>query len=125
MQVGSTSQAINIERRKIAWGRINPSMKTLAKETYDNRKNNLFGPRFLEKALKKIDADKALAKVVHNGSNSRKRPLEDDPKDLCPKAPQLSTAARGNNASTSHTMPTQPQEALLPAQETQTSSQSP
>jgi len=82
VQVGSTSQAINIERRKIAWGRINPGMKTLAKETYDNRKNNLFGPGFLEKASKKIDADKALAKVVHDGSNTRKRPFEDDPKDL-------------------------------------------
>ena len=82
VQVGSTSQAINIERRKIAWGRINPGMKSLAKEDYDNRKGNLFGPGFLEKASKKVEADKALAKVVQDGSNTWKRSFEDDPKDL-------------------------------------------
>ena len=76
VQVRSTSQAIDIERRKIAWGRIDPGLKTLAKETYNNRKSNLFGPGFLEKASKKIDADKALAKVIHDGSSTRKRPFD-------------------------------------------------
>ena len=83
VQVGSTSQGINIEWRKIAWRRINIGMKSLAKESYDNRNDNLFGPGLLEKASKKVEADKALAKVVHDGSNSRKRSFEDDPKDLC------------------------------------------
>ena len=67
--MGSISQAINIEWRKIAWGWINPGMKSLAKESYDNRKGNLFGPGFLETS-KKVKADKAQTKVVHDGSNS-------------------------------------------------------
>lgn len=80
--VGSTSHAISVERRKIAWGRINPSLKALAKEDYDDRKDNLFGPGFLEKASKKLDTDKALAKVVGEGYNPRKRSFEEDPNDL-------------------------------------------
>ena len=80
--VGSASHNISVERRKLAWGRINPNLKTLATETYNNRKGNLFGPGFLEKASKKVDADKALAKVVSEGSNPRKRQFEEDPKDL-------------------------------------------
>lgn len=39
-------------------------------------------PGFLEKASKKVDADKALAKVVREGSNPRKRSFEEDPNDL-------------------------------------------
>ena len=80
--VGSTSHAISVERRKIAWGRINPNLKALAKEDYDDSKGNLFGPGFLEKASKKLDADKALAKVVQEGHNPRKRSYEEDPNDL-------------------------------------------
>ena len=44
-------------------------MKDLVKESYDNRKGNFFGP---EKALKKIEAEKALAKTVHDTTNPRK-----------------------------------------------------
>jgi len=54
VQVGSTSQAINIKRRKIAWGRINPGMKTLAKETYDNRKASFLGQAFLRKHQRRL-----------------------------------------------------------------------
>jgi len=61
--VGGTSQAINVERRRIAWARINPKLKALADEKYEERKDNLFGPGFLEKASKKMDADKAINKV--------------------------------------------------------------
>jgi len=107
--VGSTSHAINVERRKVAWARINPKLKSLAVEHYKDRESNLFGPGFLEKASKKLEADKALAKVSQDSSgSSRKRPYEDDPKTLgvfCPKAPRLSMAARVNIARTSHTMP--------------------
>ena len=63
MLVGGTSQAINVERRRIAWARINPKLKALADEQYEDRKDNLFGPGFLEKASKKMDADKAINKV--------------------------------------------------------------
>jgi len=58
--LGSTSDAINLERRKI---KINSSLKGLATETYDKREDQLFGPGFLEKASKKIETQKALAKV--------------------------------------------------------------
>ena len=103
--VGSTSHAISIERRKIAWGRIKLSLKTL---NYENWKDNLFGPGFLEKAAKKMDTDKTLAKVVRESPKPWKRPFEDDPNDLqrfCPRAPRLSTTARGSNARPSRTVP--------------------
>ena len=80
--LGNTSHSINIERRRIAWNRINPTLKSLAVENYSNREQNLFGPGFLEKASKKLDADRAMAKVVSNPPNNRKRPYEEDPTDL-------------------------------------------
>ena len=61
--LGSASNAVNLERRKIAWARINPSLKGLATESYDKREDQLFAPGFLEKASKKIETQKALAKV--------------------------------------------------------------
>ena len=61
--VGSTYHSINVERRRLAWTRINPSLKPLAEEKYEKREGNLFGPTFLEKVSKKLEADKALAKV--------------------------------------------------------------
>ena len=82
MLVGSASHTISVERRKLTWGRINPNLKTLATETYENRKSNLLGLGFLEKASKKVDGDKALAKVVSEGANPRKRPFEYDSTDL-------------------------------------------
>jgi len=79
--VGSTSHGISVERRKVAWARINPSLKALVTEEYEKREGNLFGPGFLDKASKRIDIEKAMAKVVQEGSGSRKRPLS-DPTDL-------------------------------------------
>ncbi len=38
---------ISLERRKIAWGKINPKLKSLAMEDYPKREANLFGPGFL------------------------------------------------------------------------------
>ena len=61
--LGSTSNAITLEQRKIAWGKINPSLKSLASEDYEKREDQLFGPGFLEKASKKIETQKAPAKV--------------------------------------------------------------
>ena len=48
--LGSASHAITVERRKIAWGRINPKMKSLATEDDEKWETKLFGPGFLEKA---------------------------------------------------------------------------
>ena len=55
--------AISQERRKIAWTRINPKLKSLATEEYEKRETNLFGPGFLEKASKRIEVDKTMEKV--------------------------------------------------------------
>lgn len=44
---------ISQERRKIAWIRINPQLKSLATEEYS--KDSLFGPGFLKKASKRLD----------------------------------------------------------------------
>ena len=67
--VGSTSHAINMERR---WSRLNPKLKSLANEDYEKRKTNLFGPGFLEKASKRLEVDKTLAKVTSQSSASQK-----------------------------------------------------
>lgn len=81
--VGSASHSISVERRKTAWARINPTLKSLANEEYDRQEGNLFGPGFLEKASRKIEAEKAIAKVTGNALGSHKRPYEEDPSDLC------------------------------------------
>lgn len=80
--VGSTYHSINVERRRTAWSRINPSLKSLAEEEYDKREGNLFGPGFLEKASKKVEAERAMAKVTSNAQAPRKRAFEEDPSDL-------------------------------------------
>ena len=61
--LGSASHNITLERRKIAWSRINPKLKSLATEDYSGREANLFGARFLEKASKRLEVEKRLAKV--------------------------------------------------------------
>ena len=58
--LGSASHTVSEERRKIAWSRINPQLKALATEEYDKRESNLFGPGFLEKATKRLEAEKGL-----------------------------------------------------------------
>ena len=70
--VGSTSHAINVERRRIAWSRLNPKLKSLVSEDYEKRETNLFGPGFLEKASKRLEVDKTLAKVTSQPSTSQK-----------------------------------------------------
>ena len=81
--LGNASHAVTLERRRIAWGRINPSLKSLASEEYQKREDQLFGPGFLEKASKKLETQKALAKVSAD-QTSRKRQWDstDDKSDL-------------------------------------------
>ena len=71
--LGSASHSISLERRKIAWARINPELKSVV---LDYRKDKLFGPGFLEKASKKLEADKALAKVTAPPPRKRSHPEE-------------------------------------------------
>lgn len=67
MLLGSASYSITVERRKIAWSRINPKLKSLATEDYNGREANLFGSGFLEKASKRLEVEKTLAKVSSQG----------------------------------------------------------
>jgi len=80
--LGSALHSISLERRKIAWARINPELKPLALEDYKDRKDKLFGPGFLEKASKKLETDKALAKVAAPPLNPKKRARPDEQPDL-------------------------------------------
>ena len=57
--LGSASNTITLERRKIAWSSFNPKLKSLASEEYEKKKISLFGPGFLEKASKWIEASKS------------------------------------------------------------------
>ena len=58
----------------MAWTRINPKLKNLAAEEYSKREANLFGPGFLEKANRKLELDKTIAKVSQpSGSQAAKR----------------------------------------------------
>ena len=71
--LGSTSHSVSQERRKIAWTRINPKLKSLATEEYEKRESNLFGPGFLEKASKRIESEKTLSKVAGNSDPPAKK----------------------------------------------------
>ena len=64
MLVRSTSHAISMEQRRIAWSHLNLKLKLLTNEDYGKRETNLFGPAFLEKASKRLEADKILANVT-------------------------------------------------------------
>ena len=58
--LGSSLHSISQERRKVAWAKINPKLKSLASEDHTKRDANVFGPGFLEKAAKRVEADKAI-----------------------------------------------------------------
>ena len=84
--LGSTSHSISQERRKIAWSKINPQLKSLATEEYSKRETNLFGPGFLEKASKQLAAEKILNKVSLQGREGapppKKAHYDNDKNDL-------------------------------------------
>ena len=108
--LGNASHAITLERRKVAWSRINPKLKSLATEEYQERDANLFGPGFLEKASKRMEVDKTLEKVTKQGPSSPARDLDTKmTKETCvvfyPEALQPGAGARGiaNHIRTPHT----------------------
>ena len=87
--LGSASYTITQERRRMAWSRVNPSIGALPEDTEVNqeklKETTLFGGGFLERATKRIEQQKALAKVA-GASNGLPRPhkhqLNRDPHDL-------------------------------------------
>ena len=82
--LGSAAYSVKQERMKVAWSRINPSTLGLLQEDTeeDKEENTLFGSGFLERAAKRMEEEKALAKVTGTrpGGNTQKR--QGDPNDL-------------------------------------------
>jgi hypothetical protein len=62
--LGSASHSISIERHKTVWAKMNPKLRSLGSEEYGERGTDLFGPGFLEKASKRLEVEKTLAKVA-------------------------------------------------------------
>ena len=104
--LGSVSHQISQDRRKIAWGKINPKLKSLADEEYAKREINLFGPGFLEMVSKHLEIDKTMSKVSQP-PQSQPPPSKHDRSDLrnfLGRALPRSTAA-GGSKEVSHTSP--------------------
>ena len=80
--LGTASHQISLERRKIAWGKINPKFKSLASEDYEKREDNLFGPGFLELASKRLEVQKTMTKVSVQGPPSKRTKYSNDRSDL-------------------------------------------
>ena len=66
--LGNASHSVTLERRKIAWSRLNPKLKSSATEDYTGREAN---PGFLEKASKRLEVEKTLAKVSNQGKGDQ------------------------------------------------------
>ena len=85
--LGGASHSITQERRRIAWGRVNPA-NTLPDDTEQSEEKEvtLFGGGFLERATKRIEKAKELEKVTgskRGGAPPQKRAFQDkDPNDL-------------------------------------------
>ena len=103
--LGSASHSISLERRRIAWARLNPKLKALATENYEKRETNLFGPTFMEKATKRVEANKALEKVTGStpqaGAPPHKKPRiqgrkQDDLRSFLSKGASAQCGGRQN-----------------------------
>jgi len=82
--LGSASHSITQERRKVAWSRVNPSTVDLLPEDGEEEKKEttLFGGGFLERASKRMEDEKTLAKVTGSKPPPQKRCRTQDPNDL-------------------------------------------
>ena len=79
----SASHSISIERRKIAWAKMNPKLRSLGSKEYGERGTDLLGPGFLEKASMRLEVEKTLAKVTKSSPQATKRGrCENDKSDL-------------------------------------------
>ena len=94
--VGSANHQISSERRKIAWNKINPKLRSLAEEDYSKRENNLFGPGFLELASKRIEMDKTMSKVSGQPPAKKFRYSNDksDLRNFLAKGPRIQHGGR-------------------------------
>ena len=86
--LGSASYTITQERRHVAWSRVNPGIGALPEDTEVNqeklKETTLFGGGFLERVTKRIEEQKALAKVAGAGNGPPCKHQQNwDPHDLC------------------------------------------
>ena len=86
--LGGASHSVTQERRRIAWGRVNPA-NTLPEDTEEDKEKEvtLFGGGFLERAAKRIEKTKELEKVTGSKQSGgppqkKRRYQEKDPNDL-------------------------------------------
>ena len=85
--LGSASHTITQERKRVAWSRVNPSIGALPEDIEESqdkvKETTLFGGGFLERAPKRIEEQKALAKVAGAGNGPpHKHQQSRDPHDL-------------------------------------------
>lgn len=68
----------------MAWAKVNPKFRSLGTEDYGERGTDLFGPGFLEKASKRIEVKKTLAKLTNSGQppNPKRGRYSSDRSDL-------------------------------------------
>lgn len=76
----SASHYISVERSKLVWAELNPKLRRLDSEEYNERGTDLFAPGFLEKASKRLKVEKTLTKQVPQ--NSKRESFESDNSDL-------------------------------------------
>ena len=86
--LGSASHTITRERRRVAWARASPvSTRSPPEDTEKGKEATLFKGDFLEKATKRMEEEKALAKVSggkHGGGPPppKRHRSDQDPNDL-------------------------------------------
>jgi len=85
--LGSASHSITQERQRVAWARVNPSSTPPVDEKEEKKAKGttLFHGGFLEKATKRMEQEKALAKVAGERSKqpaNKRRRVDRDPNDL-------------------------------------------
>ena len=96
-----SSHMISSERRKVAWGKINPKLKTLASEEYNKCEANLFGLGFLEKVSKRIEVTKPCPKLPTPWPGTRT--TKSDLRIFWGGGVHLSSTATGNSRAASRT----------------------
>jgi len=85
LMVADLSHSVSQERRQIAWSRLNPVIKDISLEDKKEKSATLFGDSFMEKAAKRIEEEKTLAKFTNSPKEPpppKRRKYTQDPTDL-------------------------------------------
>ena len=103
--LGSTSHSITVERRKVAWAKMNSKLRNLGAEDYGGRGTDLFGPGFLERASKRLEVEKTLEKVAKAGQNPnpKRARFDTDRRSFLSKGASARCGSRRNRQQQPHT----------------------